>query len=245
MVSEVRGLRSGAVRINTRFLSTRGHYISLFLAPERIHRLPNSEVWQQFDLTDYGFTLQECEDRGLSYAEGPRAEGIRDITHCLGITKRGPELVVDGVTIAALPEAIFRLGQACSQIATLDVIPGRAGSPRFSSVVRDLFAAHNCSAEQRVLLDGRNGKFEVDFFNRHRRSVLMLVTGSGPRAVARSAAYATACLWDTKVLGHRQFSLINTDAEAPSKLDLSRLSQTSTVVRLDEFADKLVEPFAA
>lgn len=111
-------LRRGHLRIETAFCLPDNSFVDVYL-PDI------DEAVTSGTLTDFGATIEWLLSAGVDPQVAALRAQLEGVMASLDVCLDGEELKTSFATLASLPDAIARLGQACSRIADLIFADGR------------------------------------------------------------------------------------------------------------------------
>lgn len=242
-IGDVRDLRSGVLRVDTRFRFPDGHMVSIYLRPESDSApLFNGQALPgtRYRLTDYGETLAWFGDEGISVGSGARLDALRELVDLHGIGREGTELYVEGKVVSEIPAAIFQLAHACSQVSALAFMASKRKGSSFGDTISEWLRAAGCQFERNIEQKGQFGDVLVDFYFPVRKLVMMEVHGTAAKAKSTSAAFAFSRLVDLERSPQSAITVVDTSKDGLTDADMQRMRAVSDVFLDTEFQAKVL-----
>lgn len=202
-------------------------------------------------VTDLGEALGWLRLQSLSDRRSPKQERlIQDIRLTLGFELFKGQILLRCGSLAELPAAIHRVGQAALRIADLWFTTRTRTVESMTDEVADLLSEREIPFERSVHLAGRSGReWTVDFQTRTtKQSALVFVLATGSRAAARQLTEHVVAGWhDLSHLrvappGTRFISLIDDTSDVWSDADFRLVESISDLERWSqssEFVERL------
>ncbi len=223
LVRAVDRVRRGHLRIETPFCLPDNSFVDVYL--------PRAEGDGPGALTDFGATVDWLRSAGVEL-RGRRRDILKGTLDALDVEFEGEALRARFDAPQALPDAIVRLGQACSRVADL-IFTRRARRPSsFREDVGIFLETLPIRVEAKRTLKGARGPVVVDFvaFGGGRDSAILTLT-SRSRGHAVNAAKAVFAKWyDLRGRDEQRLTVFDDRFEVYERGDLDRLGDVSLVL---------------
>ncbi len=229
------------IRVRTPFWYPDGDVIDVFVRPEE----------GTYTVTDLGEALGWLRLQSISDRRSPKQERlIQDVRLTLGVELFKGQILYTCNSVAELPAAVHRVGQAVLRISDLWFTTRTRSVESMTDEVADLLTEREIPFERSVRLAGRSGReWTVDFQTRTAsKSALVFVLATGSRAAARQLSEHVVAGWyDLNHLrvtpqGPRFISLIDDTSDVWSSADFELVGSISEIERWSqssEFVERL------
>jgi hypothetical protein len=247
LVNSCDRINNGALRISTPFRYPNGSQIDLFLQV-------TGDMFNDYILSDYGMTANYLLDMQIKpWAAKKRRLLIDDICSVLGVAYSAGKLQIhiDQRDLAALPQAMVRVAQACIRVADLSFTQRLQIIGTFQEEVEEFIAENNLSYEPDVTLIGEyDREIKIDFRVQGKAVTSLIQTLSTPSVTnAHNRSLEVFSRWYDLLRIYRptnQFiTLFDTTNNIFRRDDLGRLGDVSLLLGYPEEQKTLQEVLTA
>ncbi len=247
LVEECAALRDGTLRISTPFTYPNGEHIDVFLSETR-------DIFRDLRLSDYGQTTHYLRTAQAKLGGTRRKrEILADITAQTGVRFASGDLYIESVdrNLAALPDFIFRLSQACVRVSDFGTHQRLRSSNPFRDDVEDFLEARHLVCIPDVSVQGKYGSVSLDYEVRFGKgSAYLLVLAALNESSAHNSANEIFSKWHNILHGEansfaKRVTVYNSQSNAIRGEDLDRLRDYSNVVSYPQEQDLLASLLAA